>query len=245
MKYSGQSTLTKIFQLIKSKFDSLATVATSGSYNDLIDKPELGTVVRGTFVVSDASTQVINIPISIASVDNLVVYVNGLLMTSGVHYTATTTSITLMSYYPTVGDIFTFIGSTTDPGTNTDVQATDVLFQDTTNYEGCSNVYDALESIATKEGNLESQVSTLSETVSSQGSTMQSHADSSTLHLSTSDRDTLDNALPKSGGTMTGALVAQTNTNYTTRQVRNVIISTSEPTSSDGQNGDIWIVYEA
>lgn len=50
--------------------------------------------------------------------------------------------------------------------------------------------------------------------------------------------------LDKSGGTMTGALVAQTNINYTTRQVRNVIISTTPPTASDGQNGDIWIVYE-
>lgn len=51
--------------------------------------------------------------------------------------------------------------------------------------------------------------------------------------------------LQKSGDVMTGALVAQTNTNYSTRQVRNVIISTSAPTSSSGQNGDIWLVYEA
>lgn len=51
------------------------------------------------------------------------------------------------------------------------------------------------------------------------------------------------NAIPKSGGTLTGALVAQSNTNYTTKQVRNVILSTSEPTSSDGANGDIWIKY--
>lgn len=50
--------------------------------------------------------------------------------------------------------------------------------------------------------------------------------------------------LDKSGGTMTGALVAQTNTDYTTRQLRNVIISDSAPATSDGQNGDIWIVYE-
>lgn len=56
---------------------------------------------------------------------------------------------------------------------------------------------------------------------------------------------TLPTKMDKSGGTMTGALVAQTNTNYTTRQVRNMIMSTSEPTASDGQNGDIWIVYEA
>ena len=55
----------------------------------------------------------------------------------------------------------------------------------------------------------------------------------------------VDSKLGLSGGTMTGALVAQSNSNYTTRQVRNVILSTSEPTSSDGQDGDIWFVYEA
>lgn len=45
----------------------------------------------------------------------------------------------------------------------------------------------------------------------------------------------------KTGGTMTGALVAQNNVNYTTKQVRNIIISTGEPTG--GSNGDIWIKY--
>ena len=44
-----------------------------------------------------------------------------------------------------------------------------------------------------------------------------------------------------SGGTMTGALIAQNNTNYTTKQVRNIIISTEDP--SGGDNGDIWIKY--
>ena len=47
----------------------------------------------------------------------------------------------------------------------------------------------------------------------------------------------------KTGDIMTGQLVAQNNIAYTTAQVRNVILSTSEPTSSDGGNGDIWIVY--
>ena len=47
--------------------------------------------------------------------------------------------------------------------------------------------------------------------------------------------------LDKSGGTMTGALVAQNNVNYTTAQVRNVFISTAEP--SGGSNGDIWLQY--
>lgn len=50
-------------------------------------------------------------------------------------------------------------------------------------------------------------------------------------------------AVPKSGGTMTGPLVAQTNTSYTTAQMRNIIISTADP--SGGNNGDIWLKYKA
>lgn len=49
--------------------------------------------------------------------------------------------------------------------------------------------------------------------------------------------------LPLTGGTMTGPLVAQTNTSYTTAQMRNIIISTADP--SGGNNGDIWLKYEA
>lgn len=53
---------------------------------------------------------------------------------------------------------------------------------------------------------------------------------------------TLQNGkVDKAGGTMTGALIAQNNTNYTTAQVRNVIISTAGP--SGGSNGMLWIKY--
>lgn len=48
-------------------------------------------------------------------------------------------------------------------------------------------------------------------------------------------------ALPTSGGTMTGALVAQANTSYTTAQVRNITMSTSAP--SGGVNGQIHFQY--
>lgn len=56
-------------------------------------------------------------------------------------------------------------------------------------------------------------------------------------------QQTANNAVPKSGGALTGELVAQSNSNYTTKQVRNIILSTSDPNSSDGDNGDIWIKY--
>ena len=52
-------------------------------------------------------------------------------------------------------------------------------------------------------------------------------------------------ALSISGGTMTGVLIAQNNSNLTTKQVRNITISTAEPTASSGNVGDIWIVYKA
>ena len=51
------------------------------------------------------------------------------------------------------------------------------------------------------------------------------------------------NKVNKSGDTLTGPLVANSNTNYTTKQVRNIIISTANPTSTDGANGDIFIKY--
>ena len=51
--------------------------------------------------------------------------------------------------------------------------------------------------------------------------------------------------LDKSGGEMTGQLVAYNNTEYATAQLRNVIISTADPGATDGANGMIWIKYTA
>lgn len=42
-------------------------------------------------------------------------------------------------------------------------------------------------------------------------------------------------------GTFPGQVVANNNTNYTTKQIRNIILSTGDPTG--GSNGDIWIKY--
>ena len=53
----------------------------------------------------------------------------------------------------------------------------------------------------------------------------------------------IDTKLDKSGGTMTGPLIAKVGSDQTVAQVRNIIISTEEPTSEDGSNGDIWIRY--
>ena len=47
----------------------------------------------------------------------------------------------------------------------------------------------------------------------------------------------------KSGDTMTGALIAQNNTNYTVKQVRNIILVADGETLPSGENGDICLVY--
>lgn len=51
--------------------------------------------------------------------------------------------------------------------------------------------------------------------------------------------------VPKSGATMTGALTAQANTNYTTRQVRNIITVVDGVSIPSTQNGDIVFIREA
>ena len=45
-------------------------------------------------------------------------------------------------------------------------------------------------------------------------------------------------------GTFPGKMVAQSNAEYTSRQIRNIIFSTATPTAADGQNGDVWLKYE-
>lgn len=49
-------------------------------------------------------------------------------------------------------------------------------------------------------------------------------------------------AMPKDGGDFTGVVKAMSNNAYTTKQLRNITLSTGEP--SGGDNGDIWIKYK-
>ena len=52
-----------------------------------------------------------------------------------------------------------------------------------------------------------------------------------------------NDALPIAGGTMTGALVSQNNTDYTTKQVRNIFLIADGEALPTGSNGDICLVY--
>ena len=48
--------------------------------------------------------------------------------------------------------------------------------------------------------------------------------------------------MPIAGGTFTGQANAQSNTAYTTAQIRNISMGTADPTG--GNNGDIYLQYE-
>jgi len=54
-----------------------------------------------------------------------------------------------------------------------------------------------------------------------------------------------DGKMDKSGGTFTGIVTAHSNTSYTTKQVRNIILSTADADVNLMSNGDIWIKYKA
>lgn len=68
-------------------------------------------------------------------------------------------------------------------------------------------------------------------------------ADKTAIATEAAGQIDISGKLDKSGGTLTGKLVAQTNTNYTVRQVRNVIEVADGESLPTGSNGDICFVY--
>lgn len=58
------------------------------------------------------------------------------------------------------------------------------------------------------------------------------------------DKGAITNVAKTTGSTYTGSLIANGASTLTTGQTRNIYCSTSEPTSSQGNVGDIWIVYK-
>nr|DAQ77304.1 MAG TPA: hypothetical protein [Caudoviricetes sp.] len=88
-----------------AKVSALAKVATSGSYNDLTDKPSGGT---RKVVTSNSREAVLTagtawtVPQHTVGGDELLVWIEGLLCTRGVEYTdASSTTITFTSDIPT------------------------------------------------------------------------------------------------------------------------------------------------
>ena len=168
---------------------------------------------RKSIVIDIDNTTTIDIPFTINDTKNLVVYLNGILLVPSVHYTATTSQITLTGYTAMSGDIVTFVGND-NVSTSVDILATEVGIQDTANnFPDANSVENALIQLANNAKEL-------------------TNANKTNVKLNT------DNA-------MTAKLIAQSNTDYAIKQVRNIIIIPKSQADNlpQGEPGDICIVY--
>lgn len=108
--------------------------------------------------------------------------------------------------------------------------------------QAVSNMQSTVNDHTTSIDLLDSNVESLKTTVGNHTKSI-SNLETRIENVVTSIQVLTESKLDKSGGTMTGKLIAQSNEDYAVAQVRNVIISTEEPSAEVGSNGDIWIRY--
>ncbi|WP_027703015.1 hypothetical protein [Metaclostridioides mangenotii] len=84
------------------------------------------------------------------------------------------------------------------------------------------------------------EVNELKTTVESNNATLTTSIE----NLGTETNAEINKKIDKTGGQFEGAIKAQSNTEYTTAQMRNIILSTEDPNVALGNNGDIWIKYK-
>lgn len=145
------------------------------------------------------------------------------------------------SHFAKASDVSDLSGSVTKQG-----QTLATLGPKVTALETTVNGYE------TRVGDLESN-NKIQDTAIAQHSTaitqLGTKVDNHTLSIATINNaiegipQAVSSKLDKSGGTMTGPLIAKVGSDQTVAQVRNIIVSTEEPTSEDGSDGDIWICY--
>lgn len=109
-------------------------------------------IIKASVEVTDTINQVYDIPFTVFDKNTLSVYHNGLLLTEGTHYTATTTQITLDYSDIMVGDILTFISSV-DGATEMSSTAEKITIADSANKFTSTNVEGALAELAEKTEN--------------------------------------------------------------------------------------------
>ena len=145
------------------------------------------------------------------------------------------------SHFAKASDVSDLSGSVTKQG-----QALATLGPKVTTLETTVNGYE------TRVGDLESNNKIQDTTIAQHGAAITqlgTKVDDHTLSITTLNNaiegipQAVSGKLDKSGGTMTGPLIAKVGSDQTVAQVRNIIVSTEEPTSEDGSDGDIWIRY--
>lgn len=88
------------------------------------------------------------------------------------------------------------------------------------------------------------EVNELRTTVESNKNEVATSLENLSNEINTEMSPKIDSKINKTGGQFEGAVKAQANAEYTTAQMRNVILSTENPNVALGNNGDIWIKYK-
>lgn len=150
--------------------------------------------------------------------DNLVKYQEIVDVEATPNVNADTLSGHSADYFATAASVSTLNDTVSELGNSVTANSNDIKRQDT----DLQDVQVQLTELAEKNVNLSNNVNDISDRLQNLSGEVQ-------------------DKLSISGGVMGGFLIAQTNTEYEARQVRNVIISTADP--SGGNSGDIWLKY--
>ena len=200
-----------------SMITGLATVATSGKYSDLSGLP----------TIPAAYTHPSSHPAS---------------MITGLATVATSGSYNDLSNKPTIPTVSA--ASTSTAGI---VQLNNTVTSTSTSQAATANAVktaydkaDIANSTAVSAGNDAAAAASAASAAQTTANTALSTANSASSTAS-SAATTANAAMPKSGGTFTGATYAQNNTSYTTYQIRNAAIVSATPSSMT--NGTIAFVY--
>lgn len=227
---------------LKSNYDAAYTHSTSThAPTDAEKNVIVGIQKNGTDLSVNSSTRKVNITVPTSASDVGAVptsrKINGKTLSSDITLNASDVSalpsstaiITYDSLLPV--EATTLINADTLNGHGSDYFATDTdvsgLQSNISNLQtNISGLQSNIDGLQTNVNDLQTNVNGLQTDVNG---------------LQSSVSTIMSDKLSKSGGTMIGELVAQNNSNYTVAQVRNIFISTTEP--SGGGNGDIWLQY--
>lgn len=242
-KVSGKGLSTNdLTNTLKSNYDAAYThSASTHAPTDAEKNVIVGIQKNGTDVSINSSTRKVNITVPTSASDVGAVptsrTVNGKALSSNITLSAadvdalpsSTAIITYDSLLPV--ESTTLINADTLNGHGSDYFATDTdvsgLQSNISNLQtNISGLQSNIDGLQTNVNDLQTNVNGLQTDVNG---------------LQSSVSTIMSDKLSKSGGTMIGELVAQNNSNYTVAQVRNIFISTTEP--SGGNNGDIWLQY--
>ena len=242
-KVSGKGLSTNdLTNTLKSNYDAAYThSASTHAPTDAEKNVIVGIQKNGTDVSVNSSTRKVNITVPTSASDVGAVptsrKINGKTLSSDITLNASDVSalpsstaiITYDSLLPV--EATTPINADTLNGHGSDYFATDTdvsgLQSNISNLQtNISGLQSNIDGLQTNVNDLQTNVNGLQTDVNG---------------LQSSVSTIMSDKLSKSGGTMIGKLVAQNNSNYTVAQVRNIFISTTEP--SGGGNGDIWLQY--